>query len=179
MHINTILAMLRTTRTDLEQGILYIAMIIAAIFAAGLVRKHIFFLTVVQSDSMYPAMRPKDWGVTLRIHDATEIKSGDILVFYSEELKVMLIKRVIGFPHDHIICERDGAVYVNGKRLYEPYLKQAEGKRLEYRVPAGKYFLMGDNRAHSYDSRSFLEPFITEQAIQGRIIFSLVPFRKI
>lgn len=81
-------------------------------------------------------------------------------------------------PHDHIICDRDGAVYVNGKKLQEPYLKQTEGKKSEYRVPAGKYFLLGDNRAHSYDSRSFLEPFISEQAIQGRIIFSLIPFRK-
>lgn len=178
MHINTIMAMLRTP-TELEQGFLYIALTIAAIFAAGLVRKHIFFLTVVQSDSMYPALRPKDWGVTIRIHDAMEIKRGDILVFYSAELKDTLVKRVIGFPHDYIICERDGAVYVNGKRLEEPYREPTEGKKSEYRVPAGKYFLMGDNRAHSFDSRSFIDPFISEQAIQGRIIFSLVPFRKI
>lgn len=177
MHINTIMAMLRT-RTDLEQGFLYISLIIAAVFAAGLVRKHLFFLTVVQSDSMYPTLRSKDWGVTLRIHGAKEIKRGNILVFYSDELKDRLIKRVIGFPHDHIICERDGAVYVNGKKLEEPYLKQTEWKRSEYRVPAGKYFLMGDNRALSFDSRSFLDPFISEKAIQGRIIFSLVPFRK-
>jgi signal peptidase I len=172
------MAMLRTP-TELEQGFLYIALTIAAIFAAGLVRKHIFFLTVVQSDSMYPALRPKDWGVTLRIHDAMKIKRGDILVFYSAELKDMLVKRVIGFPHDHIICENDGAVYVNGKRLDEPYTKLTEGKSSEYRVPAGKYFLLGDNRAHSFDSRCFVEPYISEQAIQGRIIFSLLPFRKI
>lgn len=178
MHINMIMATLRT-RTDLEQGFLYISLTIAAIFAAKLVRKHLFFLTLVQSDSMYPALRPKDLGVTFRIHDPKEIKRGDILVFYSQELKDRLVKRVIGLPHDQIICETDGAVYVNGKKLEEPYLKQTDGKRLEYRVPAGKYFLMGDNRAHSYDSRSFIDPFIPEQAIQGRLIFSLVPFRKI
>ena len=178
MPINTIMAMLRTL-TDLEQGILYISLIASAVFAAGLARKYLFFFTVVQSDSMYPALRPKDWGVTLRIHGATEIKRGDILVFYSDELKDMLVKRVIGLPHDQIICENDGAVYINGKRLDEPYLKQSDGNRSEYRVPAGKYFLLGDNRAHSYDSRSFLEPFIPGQAIQGRVIFSLVPFRKI
>ncbi|OUL08895.1 signal peptidase I [Sedimentibacter sp. SX930] len=172
------MAMLRT-RTDLEQGILYISLIIAAVSAAGLVRKHLFFLTVVQSDSMYPALRPKDLGVTLRIHCVREIKRGDILVFYSAELKDRLVKRVIGLPHDQIVCEQDGAVYVNGKKLEEPYLKQTDGKRSEYRVPAGKYFLLGDNRAHSYDSRSFLDPFISEKAIQGRLIFSLVPFRKI
>ncbi len=178
MHINMIMAMLRT-RTDLEQGFLYISLTIAAIFAAGLVRKHIFFLTVVQSESMYPTLQPKDWGVTLRIHSAWEIKRGDILVFYSEELKDRLVKRVIGLPQDQIICERNGAVYVNGKRLDEPYLKPVEGGKSEYQVPAGKYFLMGDNRAHSYDSRSFIEPFIPEQAIQGRIIYTLVPFRKL
>jgi len=177
MHINTIMAML-LTRTDWEQGVLYISLIVAAILAAGFVRKHLFFLTVVQSDSMFPALRPKDWGITLRIHNAMEIKRGNILVFYSEELKDTLVKRVIGFPYDHIICDSDGTVYVNGKRLEEPYFKQTEGKKSEYRVPAGKYFLLGDNRAHSYDSRSFLEPFISEQAIQGRIIFSLIPFRK-
>lgn len=170
--------MLRTL-TDLEQGVLYISLAIAAIFTAGLVRKHLFFLTVVQSDSMVPVLRPKDWGVTLRIHEARQIRRGDILVFYSEELKDTLVKRVIGLLHDQIICERDGAVYVNGKRLDEPYLKQLEGEKSEYRVPAGKYFLMGDNRARSYDSRSFLDPFIPEQVIQGKIIFSLVPFRKI
>ena len=178
MHISTIMAMLRT-RTDLDQSFLYISLIIAAVFAAGLVRKHLFFLIVVQSDSMYPALRSKDWGVTLRIHDAMDIKRGDILVFYSAELKDRLVKRVIGLPHDQIVCEQDGAVYINGKRLDEPYLNQTDGKRSEYRVPAGKYFLMGDNRAHSYDSRSFLEPFISEKAIQVRLIFSLVPLRKI
>ncbi len=81
----------------------------------------------------------------------------------------MLIKRIIGMPGDEISLE-DGAVYVNGKQLDEPYVRTVDGETVPtepfdnglpwslqqpYTVPAGNYFVMGDNRIDSGDSREF------------------------
>jgi len=80
-------------------------------------------------------------------------------VYYVLELnKVSYIKRVIGLPGDHIQIQND-KVYINGKALNEPYLKPGVltegGTFRDFVVPEGYLFLMGDNREHSTDSRSF------------------------
>ena len=82
----------------------------------------------------------------------------------------MLIKRIIGMPGDEVSL-KDGAVYVNGKKLDEPYVRKIKGRPVPsdrsvrqraavvaaapYKVPAGNYFVMGDNRIDSGDSREF------------------------
>jgi signal peptidase I len=65
------------------------------------------------------------------------------------------VKRLIGLPGE-VISERDGYVYVNGKRLHEPYVKPSERDtttRTWARIPRDSYFFMGDNRVNSCDSR--------------------------
>lgn len=101
--------------------------------------------------------------------------------FYDREDvdKKRLIKRVIGVPGDTIDIH-DGKVYINQKELREPYVKGItfdKGMEFPLVVPAKKYFVMGDNREVSLDSRML--GLISSGEIEGKAVFRLWPFNKI
>lgn len=105
---------------------------------------------------------------------------GDIVIFRTDEIPdEMLIKRVIGLPGDSLMFI-DGSLYINGELLYEDYL--AEGMQTnsfrDFEIPEGCYFVMGDNRTNSYDSRSWRNPYIMKADIKGKMILKL-PFSKV
>jgi len=88
-----------------------------------------------------------------------------------------LIKRIIAGPNDTIEIA-EGVVIVNGSVLEEPYISTATTKDVPLQtVPKGKYFVMGDNRNVSYDSREM--GFVDEDDIIGKVIFRFLPFNKI
>jgi len=157
----------------------WIIPIIAAIIIVIFIKKFFFFVTLVSSYSMYPAIKPKDRIFTVRIYNFNKIKRGNILVFYSKELRQIVIKRVIGLPSDIVEIKHDGSVYINQVKLDEPQVQQASGSHGKFKVPERKYMFLGDNRAHSNDSRSWLEPFILEQDIQGKALVRIFPFSRL
>ena len=91
-------------------------------------------------------------------------KRGDIVVFNTPPRALVAcgtggvyVKRLIGLPGD-VWAEKDGDVYINGKKLDEPYLKPAYRDQYTYprqKIPPGHYFMMGDNRVGSCDSRKW------------------------
>ena len=91
----------------------------------------------------------------------------------------MLVKRVIAGPADIINIKEDGTVILNGNELEEPYVSEkAFGEcdlELPYQVPESRYFLMGDHRATSVDSRSTAVGCVSEEQIVGRIVFCVWP----
>jgi signal peptidase I len=88
-----------------------------------------------------------------------------------------LIKRVIAGPNDTIEIV-NGVVKVNGVVLHEPYIYSPTNKTVPLEtVPEGKYFVMGDNRSVSYDSRDL--GFVSEEDIIGKVIFRFMPLNKI
>ena len=101
------------------------------------------------------------WRLPYFFGDPTPAR-GDIVMFRSEELGELLVKRVIGLGGDTITFA-DGDVYVNGEALEETYLPEQHityptGATEVFEVPEGCIFVMGDNRTGSYDSRAWLNP---------------------
>lgn len=161
----------------MEQPLITILIIIIVISMAYLIRSYLLFVTTVTSISMLPLLDPGDKVLTRRIYNFSDIKCGDILVFYSTELDKTLIKRVLGLPGDFIEIRSDGSVLINSELLAEPYLAYRAGKGGLFRVPRGEYFLVGDNRPKSSDSRNWNKPCIPEKHILGKAMFSLKPFK--
>jgi signal peptidase I len=126
--------------------------------AAVAIRKYVLFFAVVSSGSMLPALKQGDWLVVRRMYGS--IGRGDILLFYSRELGQVLVKRVAGLPGDTLVVDTGGREGV-------------------FRVPEGKYFLMGDNRKHSIDSRSWKEPYVPKEDVLGKAVARMYPFRRI
>lgn len=96
-----------------------------------------------------------------------------------EKTNIRLVKRVVGVPGDEVDI-RDGKVYVNGEPLDEPYVIGQTLKRdlsFPATVPDGKYFVLGDNREASRDSRNF--GFIDKDQVEGKAVFRVWPLDKI
>ncbi|UQF81088.1 MAG: signal peptidase I [Mogibacterium diversum] len=143
--------------------------------------------TIVKQTSMQDTLNPNDYIIMYRMAYSgdKEPKRGDIVIFKSElqdenGKNKLLIKRVIGLPGDKITIN-DGKVYINDKEYDENYLKDGytTGSVNNFKVPKGEYFVMGDNRVVSIDSRYSEVGCIKKDAIKGRAVLRLFPFTKI
>lgn len=106
---------------------------------------------------------------------------GDIVVFQHKvepgKDKTVLVKRIIGLPGETVEI-RENQVYINGSELpyEEPYLPEAmKSKNQQFEIPAGCYLMLGDNRNHSTDARDWSNPYVSEKAILGKILFRYFP----
>jgi signal peptidase I len=98
--------------------------------------------------------------------------------FCKKEEKHRLIKRVIGVPGDEIDV-KDGKVYINGELYNEPYAKgftSPKGMEFPIKIPDNEYFVMGDNRENSMDSRDI--GLINTDKIEGKAVLRLWPLNK-
>ncbi len=103
----------------------------------------------------------------------SEPERGDIVVFYAPDEKAngeikYYVKRIIGLPGE-TVSVKDGSVYIDGNILNEPYLEVSTNEGREYVVPEGCYFMMGDNRNSSYDSRFWNNKFVPKEDICGKV----------
>lgn len=117
-------------------------------------------------------------GQILIVSKMAEVESGDIIAFYYNNK--VLVRRAIAVGNDQISIDIFGAVTVNGKELDEPYI---DSKTLgqcnidfPYNVPSGTFFVMGDNRETSMDSRLAEIGVVTDDRLIGKVVFSIKPF---
>lgn len=95
--------------------------IFAAIGIAILINKFVFYNVYIPSESMVPTLNVGDKLMVTRIYNTDNIKRGEVVVFYSEELQETVIKRVVGIPGDHIEID-NGVVAINGEVIQEDYM---------------------------------------------------------
>ncbi len=128
----------------------------------------------IYGSSMTPTLTDGDILVSFK---GTDFKTGDIIAFYYNNK--ILVKRVIALPGDWVDIREDGTVLVNNKPIDEPYLtEKAFGDcdiDLPYQVPAAKYFVMGDHRDVSADSRNTAVGCVSEEQVVGQIVFRVWP----
>ena len=198
----------------------YGGLIVAALVLASLIRAFLGLAFWIPSESMYPTLKVHDRVVvsrlSYRLHD---VNRGDIIVFENpgyegqrhynlpeqlgrNVLEVMgigqpkdknLIKRVIGLPGE-TLEGKNGAVFVNGKKLNEPWLPKGvdQGPGFSpHTIPSGTVWVMGDNRSNSKDSRFLTDPpdrktgaeaphpYIADNKIVGRAFVRIWPVGRI
>lgn len=128
----------------------------------------------IYGSSMTPSLHEGEFVVSLK---GVGFEQGDLVSFYIGNK--LLVKRVIAVPGDWVNISEDGTVYVNDAQLDEPYVDaKAFGQcdlKLPYQVPESSYFLMGDHRETSVDSRSSAVGAVAHDQIVGKIVFRVWP----
>ena len=141
----------------------------------------------VSGASMYPTLHNGDRMVLSKVGDVHRF---DVVILKAPDENVEYIKRVIGMPGDTVEM-KNGVLYINGKKVDQPFINtEALAKQTvfiddftlesltgEAKVPEGKYFVLGDNRGVSKDSRMI--GFIDRSAIEGKAVFTIWPFGRI
>ena len=165
-------------KATLRNYISAIILILVPAIIVVIVTKYVILLSSVMSGSMEPALNVGRLAVYNRLAYVNDgIKRGDIIAFNSDELGVDMAKRVIGIPGDTISFE-NGAVIINNEILDEKrYLPDNTATYCEssFQVPEGCVFVLGDDREHSFDSRYFKQPFISEDTIEGKFVCQVGP----
>lgn len=147
-----------------------------------LVIKYVGQRTEVNGASMEPTLHNGDNLIVDKIsYRFTEPKRFDIIVFpFEYEDETYFIKRIIGMPGEEVMIDEDGTIYIDGKELRESYGKeiiQDPGRAAEtIELGADEYFVMGDNRNNSTDSRSELVGNLHRDEIIGRAWVRIYPF---
>lgn len=154
----------------------YALIVVAAV--AVLIATLILPVVQIAGNSMAPTLNEGEVVVLVKTKD---LKLGDLCAFsYSNKV---LIKRVIGLPGDYIEIDAEGNVYVNSELIEEPYAKNKSlgecDLEFPYQVPESQYFLLGDQRETSIDSRSSVIGCVTSEQLIGKIVFRVWPFSKI
>ena len=153
-----------------------------AVIIAVIIINYVFQRTLVNKISMTPTLQEGDnlfiEKVSMRLG---MLKRGDIITFYSEKRKELLIKRIIGVADDTVKIQ-DGQVHVNGSIIKENYIKgnytKSRGDYLDVKVPKGYVYVLGDNRIDDIiDSRE--DGPISVKDIEGKAFVRLWPINKI
>lgn len=168
---------------DILSTLLYIAFLFVAFFV---IQRYFYEPVVVDGDSMEPTLNHGDY---LLLNKFSDIERFDIVVFPppDEEEETLYIKRVIGLPGDTVEYRND-ELYINGEEIEEDFLEYSSDDLDFYpsgnfslltllgeeEVPPGQYFVLGDNRLNSRDSRSF--GFVDEESIIGKVSLRYWPF---
>ena len=157
------------------RGTVSVLIIVAAV--AVLITTLFLPILQISGDSMSPTLDHDEIVVLLKTSD---FDRGDLIGFYYQGK--ILVKRVIALPDDEVTIDAEGNVYINGELLEEPYVtdKGLGDCDLEfpYKVPGTSYFVLGDQRSNSVDSRNSVIGAVERDDIIGRVFIRVWPFAR-
>lgn len=158
------------------QGTISVLVVVAAV--AVLITTLFLPILQISGDSMSPTLEHDEIVVLLKTKG---FDRGDLIGFYYQGK--ILLKRIIALPEDEVVIDGEGNVYVNAELLEEPYVtdKGLGDCDLEfpYHVPGTGYFVLGDRRSNSVDSRNSVIGSITRDDIIGKVCIRVWPLSKI
>ena len=158
------------------RGTVYVLTIVAAV--AVLIATLVLPVLQIEGTSMEPTLSNGD---IVLLAKTPRFSRGDLCGFtWNNKL---LIKRVIGLPGDWIEIDTSGNIYLNGEKLDEPYVQmKALGEcdlEFPFQVPQEQYFVVGDMRESSIDSRNSMIGCIPKDQIVGKVFFRIWPFNRV
>ena len=169
----------RIRRTSYYRQSLRGTISVLVVVAAVAVLIATLFLPILQisGDSMSPALEHDEIVVLLKTSD---FDRGDLIGFYYQGK--ILLKRIVALPEDTVVIDVDGNVYVNEQLLEEPYISDKGlgdcDLEFPYKVPGTGYFVMGDRRSNSVDSRNSVIGAVSREDIIGRVTIRVWPLAK-
>ena len=164
-------------KKQIKEIFAWVLTIVLAIVAAKIINNYVIIKAEVPTGSMEHTIEVDDCILGYQLaYVFSEPERGDIVIFpYPDNPEVTYVKRVIGLPGETVEI-KNGAVYIDGEPIAEPYLKEEmRGEYGPYVVPEGSYFMLGDNRNSSQDSRKWTNTFLKEEDIMAKVLFRYSP----
>ena len=178
--------------SPLREVLSWVVTLLAAFALAMVLKNYVIINATVPTGSMEHTIEPGDDLFGLRLaYQFSEPKRGDIVIFrFPDDETQKYVKRVIGLPGDVIDLRDNGdeedtiySLYINGELVKEDYIKAPMDTKgnieYPYTVPENSYFVMGDNRNASSDSRRKSVGAIPKENLMGKVVFRLYPFSSI
>lgn len=165
---------------DMKKEVMsWINTVFMAVILAFIISKLLIVNAVVPTGSMENTIMPKDRLIGNRLaYKMDDPERGDVIIFrYPDDEKKLYVKRIIGLPGETVTI-KDGKVYIGDSTepLIENYIKEEfTGEFGPYVVPDDSYFMLGDNRNNSLDSRYWENKFVKREKILGRAVFKYYP----
>lgn len=169
----------RIRRKDYYRQSLRSTISVLVVVAAIAVLVATLFLPILQisGDSMSPTLEHDEIVILVK---TKEFHRGDLIGFYYQGK--ILLKRVIALPDEEVAIDAEGNVYVNGEVLEEPYVTDKGlgdcDLKFPYKVPGTGYFVLGDQRSNSVDSRNSVIGAISQDDIIGKVFIRVWPFSR-
>lgn len=170
-----------TRKSNKDDILSWVKMIVAAFLIAIILRTYIFQMALVNQISMDPTLHEGQMLVISKINYLLgDPQRGDIVVLKDEVENKLLIKRIIGLPGEEIQLQ-NGKVYINSKELQPDYTSfpTYAYSQEAWSLPQGEYFVLGDNRERSRDSRSENVGLVNRENIIGKAVFRIWPLNKL
>lgn len=167
----------QNVKKQVKEIVEWVLILAFAVVAAMLINRYVIIKAEVPTGSMEYTIEVDDCILGFQLaYLFNGPDRGDVVIFpYPDNPETTYVKRVIGLPGETVEI-KNGYVYIDGTPIEEPYLKEEmRGEYGPYVVPEGSYFMLGDNRNSSQDSRKWKNTYLKEEDIMAKVLFRYSP----